>query len=185
VELTDLLANPNFDIDLAGWSGAATWSGADAESKPTSGAARFESAAGSGATRALAQCLVAMPGEGFRASASTRVTSATPGAPGVALRLAFHSGPACGGGALDTKQLTLAAGSTGGLWLAGEVRGAKAPASAGSVALVLEVGEGAAPAYTVDLDLPLLAADLDLLVDGFEGGELCAWSVAVGGSACP
>ncbi|QQR75247.1 MAG: hypothetical protein IPJ17_06630 [Holophagales bacterium] len=36
-------------------------------------------------------------------------------------------------------------------------------------------GFGIIPAYTVEIDQPLFALDVDLLTDVFESGDLAAW----------
>ena len=68
VTATDLLANPNFDHDLAGWvvtepvAGKPAWSSNDSSSAPTSGSAEILTAAGAGAVWALSQCFADLGG---------------------------------------------------------------------------------------------------------------------------
>ncbi|MCL4838404.1 MAG: SBBP repeat-containing protein, partial [Thermoanaerobaculia bacterium] len=114
VEVTNLLANPNFDVDVAGWSGPALWGVADADGKPTSGSARIETAAGTGATLEIVQCVPVVPDASYRAGATARVESAISGAPVVSLRLDFHAAPACGGAPSTAVPRLLAAGTTSG-----------------------------------------------------------------------
>jgi hypothetical protein len=188
VEVTNLLANPNFDADLAGWTLTPAeapelgWSLADAEAKPTSGAARMSTTSSHAGTWTFSQCLPVSAGSLYRAALATHVTGAGSGGPDPEVRLGLEgfTGASCDGTSTATRTATVSVADTPG-WVSGELRGwrpseALVAASARVQAEVL--GFGIYPSYTIDLDLPLFALDVDLLDDGFESGDLDAWGGA-------
>jgi|CXWL01.1.fsa_nt_gi Tol biopolymer transport system component len=179
---TDLLANPNFDTELAGWVSTEGAPGTilgnpavDAGGAPTSGSAQVQTAAGAGQTFALSQCFDVPPGTHL-AAGKTRITTAAASGPTVTLRFDFFEGAGCSGTGLGTVTSVPVTGDTAGVWEPIDL-GYPVPELALSVLFSVQVEGGAASSFTVDLDdlsfgpLPVIFAD------GFESGNLTAWVI--------
>ncbi|MEO8198236.1 MAG: hypothetical protein ABI689_16075, partial [Thermoanaerobaculia bacterium] len=184
IRTTDLLGNPNFDHDLAGWvvtepsPGSLLWSASDLGSAPTSGSAEIVTASGSGAVWALSQCF-ADPLGPFETSGWTTVESTVAGSPVVGVRLDFFDGAGCSGALLDSTLSPPVAGDTGGLRTYLQLARNASPEFAVSVLATIQVEGGAAASFTVRLDDLFHGHPPALFVDGFESATTGAWSVTV------
>jgi hypothetical protein len=184
ISATDLVANPNFDHDLAGWvatepvPGSLQWSSVDLSSAPTSGSAEILTAVGSRGVWALAQCFGGLEGP-FESSGWTMVESTVPGAPVVGVRLDFFDSAGCSGALLDSTLSPPVAGDTGGFRTHLQLARSASPEAARSVLMTVQVEGGAATSFTVRLDDLFHGRPPALFIDGFESSDTGAWSLTV------
>lgn len=92
----NLLVNPDFDTDLAGWSGIGAWSPTDAFGFPTSGSATWVNTWATGGGYYLQQCVDLAPFfEAYDLSGWAYIPSGQ-AATGIAgIVVTFHSDPGC------------------------------------------------------------------------------------------
>ncbi|HEX4954503.1 MAG TPA: cohesin domain-containing protein [Thermoanaerobaculia bacterium] len=181
---TNLLANPNFDGDLGGWTVTApppltvAFAAEDADGAATSGSARIAANEATGELGSLAQCLSVSGGTAFALRTRTRIESDVAGSPRLEGEAQFFASVDCTGTGLGGGVAVLAPGATGGLWIESALGRVTAPPAALSAQVTLRVVPGAATAFEVALDQPTFGPSL-LFADGFESGDTSAWPVRV------
>jgi|CXWL01.1.fsa_nt_gi CSLREA domain-containing protein len=187
VQQTDLLANPNFDLDTTGWTllgnpGELSWQSGDADAAPTSGSAQLVTLVGAGQTHGIGQCLPVTAGEHYRARGLTRIASGTAGQPKVGIRIELFASAACTGSPSSTVASPLVSGDTAGGWRLLETT-LLAPAGTVSARVRFQADNSAGgPAFTVGFDDLMVNRYVELLfMNGFESGTTGAWSGTVGG----
>jgi hypothetical protein len=176
----NLVANPNLDEDLAGWSaggsnpGGLAWSVSDAEAKPTSGSLAVTTSGSDGATTTASICVDIEPGQPIVFGGALEYLTGGGGSNAqVTLHLTGSTSAQCltpTGAAMST---VLATAPTAG-WVG--FAGSK-PGSFVSVEAEIEVTSGTAAGQVIRFDL--LSLDGPIFVDGFESGDTGAWSARV------
>jgi N-acetylneuraminic acid mutarotase len=187
VQQTDLLANPNFDLDTTGWTllgnpGELSWQSADADVAPTSGSAQLVTLVGAGQTHGIDQCLAVTAGEHYRARGLTRIASGTAGQPKVGIRIELFTSASCTGSPSSTVTSPLVSGDTVGGWRLLETT-LLAPAGAVSARVRFQADNTVGgPSFTVGFDDLMVNRYVELLfMNGFEAGNTGVWSGTVGG----
>jgi hypothetical protein len=97
----NLLANPGFDGNLAGWSlssgTSAVWSPTDAQGRPGTGSAAITTTISSGSAQTVYQCVSGIvPGASYTVEAEGFLPAGAPPG-GFIVFLYYQSGPSCGG----------------------------------------------------------------------------------------
>lgn len=180
---SDLLAQPNFDDDLAGWTvsdpfpGSLQWSPDDAGGEASSGSAEIVTANGAGAVWSLSQC-VAVDAPRWLGRLRTRSASSTPDQPEVSVRVEWFSGADCGGAGLGAAAAPPVTGDTGDEWIE-SVHDGGVPPGATSARVAAVVTGGTAPSFTVAVDDLFHGNPFTIFVDGFETGTTEWWSATV------
>lgn len=181
VSFTNLLLNPNFDLDLASWvrlpavGGAVRHDTADADDAWTSGSTLAEAQSGQ-VFYGVSQC-VPVASERYRFGGRARLASADPIDPMAFAQVQFYSSTNCSTGAIGSELFsTTVEGDTAGDWLPFE--GSElAPGSARSafVSFLFDIG-GVADfdAYLDDTYFQSVGAII--FSSGFETGGLGEWS---------
>jgi len=176
------LANPNFDLDLAGWTIAEPAPGEtqhgvdDADLKPTSGSAEIQTASGAGQVWGLAQCFPVAAFDLVEGSARVGLVSTTPGDPTASLGIDFYAAAACGGALVGSAVSAPQAGDSAGVFVALTTGAASAPGLALSARFTLGLQGGAANEFTATWDNPFFGIPAPLFADGFESEDTSAWS---------
>ncbi len=184
ITASDLLLNPNFDHDLAGWvvmeptPGGLLWSSNDLSSAPSSGSAEIVTASGTGAVWALSQCF-SISGNPVEMSGWTEVESSVAGAPLVGARIDYFGGAGCSGAVVGSTLSPPVAGDTGGFRTYLRLTRSSPPTAALSVLVSMEVEGGAAATFTARFDDLFYGLTPPLFSDGFESNGTGAWSAAV------
>lgn len=176
----NILANPNFDQGIAGWSVSdpqAAFAPADADGQPSSGALVFRV---SGGAESAEQCLEAAALaslEGFAGlRGALRITDHTPTTAFVRAELVFHAAAGCSGSVLGTLASSEAVGDGSGNW---HHLGIETAIPAGTLSATARfVATPLDPATDSDVELDRTALQLSaLFADGFESGDTSGWSL--------
>jgi hypothetical protein len=184
VTLAHYLSNPNFDMDLSGWTltsptGTDIDHGVeDADGAVASGSARIRNFGGLGELFAVSQCIPVVEEEKYEVDGVVRVSSSVPGHPmalgGVDL---FATGD-CTGGVLSSVTTSPVAGDTEGAW-SGFGAALVAPATSQSALVTFMVAAGQSLDFEAAFDR-VVFRDLEaIVVDGFESGNTSAWSATM------
>jgi len=181
VSFTNLLLNPNFDLDLAGWvrlpasGGAVRHDAADADGAWTSGSTLVEAQAGQ-VFYGVSQC-VPVASERYRFGGLARLASGDPIDPMAFAQVQFYSSTNCSTGAIGSELFsTTVEGDTAGEWLPFE--GSElAPGTARSAYVSFLLDIGAVADFDAYLDnhyfQPIGAI---IFSSGFETGGLEEWA---------
>ncbi len=168
----DRLAQPNFDVDLNGWTlvdpvpASLQWSSSDASGATSSGSAGISTAAGAGQIWQLSQC-IALSDRYSNGRLRTRIQSATAGAPIAQITIEHVANADCTGASLGTLASPPVEGDTASMWAASTVQG-PVPRATQSALVTVRVDGGAATTFVVNLD-DLFYGDLEtVLADSFE-----------------
>ena len=185
VTVTNRLANPNFDVDLSDWSvseptpGETQHGAADADSKPTSGSAEVQTAAGTGQVYLLSQCFDLAAFDLVEGSGLVRLDSVDPGEPVASLGIDFYDAAACGGVGLANRPSPAQGGDTSSAFVELRTGTVSAPQLALSARFALSLAGGSAAAFTATWDNPFFGTPLALFTDGFESNDTSAWSLTL------
>ncbi len=184
----ELLANPNFDLGLDGWS-QVTPGGSpfvhdtvDGEASPYSGSSTATNAAGAGTVVELRQCveLPANPEGPLTLRALVRFAPGALDASFAGVELRFFDGFACGGARVGTSTGHPLWADTDGRFLQVAAHGRPPLAAVSVEAVLLAEADPAAPSpFTAHFDRASLAFDDPVFDDGFEAGDTTSWSAAV------
>ncbi|MCP3957496.1 MAG: DUF11 domain-containing protein [bacterium] len=181
VEVTNLLANPNFDDGLAAWDllspqgNEINHSTLDADQAPTSGSVEIVTFSGAGGLFSVSQCVEIGAGEWYWAVGRPRVASGSAGDPLVSIQVEFFAQAACG----DQVQPAVAAvvqGDTGEAWLEDFDGWVVAPADSMSARVSFAVD--AATSFDANFDSLLFYELTVVFEDGFESGDTSEWASA-------
>ncbi|MBZ0088849.1 MAG: hypothetical protein K8H90_00575 [Thermoanaerobaculia bacterium] len=185
VAASDLLKNPNFDLDLGFWSvvpatpGVVRHDAVDADLAPTSGSAIAEYVAGS-QFYALSQCVAVTPGAEYVAGGRARLDSGLGGAPAAYAQVRYYQSSNCTVQPLGTELFSSeVTGDTAGDWEAFGSSVLVAPASASSAYVSFVVDAGAAPDFDGYFDRVYFQAPTAIFVSGFESGNFAGWDAVV------
>jgi hypothetical protein len=180
VTVDNLLANPNFDDDLAGWEVSSpteiVHGSDDASLAPTSGSAAITNLTGMGHTLSLSQCVAVSGEQGYFLGGKVWVDSGLALDPEVHAQAEFYAAPSCGGSFLGSGVTPAGVGDTGIDWVpfSGWMT---TPAGAVSAEVFFVLNAGASPDFEANLD--------DVFVfqmvfgDGYEWGDTSGWSHSV------
>ncbi len=174
ITASNLLANPNFDRGLAGWTPShpqqTLWNIDDAGAAATSGSARIATLESAAGAYGLEQCF---DDAGFvAAAAAVRIDSAAPGAPDARIRVDYYAAAGCTGALVDSVLSAPVEGDTADAWLPLEVLAPQPQPIALSARVSLEVSGHTAPAgFTVDFDHAEARQLAKIFSDYFETGE--------------
>ncbi|MDX1747330.1 MAG: carbohydrate binding domain-containing protein, partial [Halobacteriales archaeon] len=172
---TNLLANPDFDVDLSGWGvtssseAEAEWSGRDAQGDSHSGSMRARNMARTDfrSTFIASQCVTVDPGESYTFGGSVYAPEQQTFR-GVFFQMLFLPNPSCGGGSIEVEAANTGSRITGD-WV--QAKG-KTVAPAGAMSAIFRF---AIPRATADP-----ADDVEVFVDGLfviEGADVCVPNV--------
>jgi hypothetical protein len=187
VDAANLFANGHFDCDLGDWV-TSTTAGAvighdpdDADGSPESGSALGSvlSATADPERAALGQCVGAPAGGEMELAARYRITTAPTSQVTISLVCEFYPAAACAGGPLATLATAQTVTGTVGAWQSLTL-GATAPAGSVSALCSLLLDAAAGVAFDGYLDRAILTGPGLIFADGFESGDVSAWSSAVG-----
>lgn len=181
----NLLFDPNFDQDLAGWTATTPGSDtflhdpADAEDAPSSGSAGLDSGAAQGSPIVLHQCVAVAGGRNYGLGGLVRVASPLAGDPVVFADVRFYAGDGCTGALVAASTGEAVVGDTGDVWqpLPSLLVTAHANARSAEVRFVVDVS--VAPSFGLDFDHLSFFEDSLLFRDGFETGSTSHWSRTV------
>lgn len=188
VLVTNLLANPNLDSGLSGWTVVSQSPGdvtndptSDASDAPTSASARLENLTGAGSLLAMSQCLPVGSGEGYFLGGSIRSEGLGQQFPVVSGRFETFASSDCTGSPLASTLTPLSTGDSATTWIPIlEPVGSTASGSAsGRVAFEVAGDEASAKAWLDDLHFH---SDR-VFSDGFESGDTAGWNQSVGVTA--
>jgi uncharacterized repeat protein (TIGR01451 family) len=176
--------NGHLDCDADGWDltsatpGEIGWSLDDSASSNLSGSLEVQQL-GVNTTYEVGQC-VELYGPGHLQMAVAARIDAAVGI-GVTLRCTFYPAAACSGAAISTQSATQFTAPTGGLWepIATVV---DAPAGSASARCAVAIGVPGGSNFTLGLDRLFLDDGSRLFRDGFESGDVTAWTLSVGGA---
>lgn len=151
--LTNRLANPTFDANLAHWSlpnGLAEWVAQDARGSNTSGAARVSTIAGPNSGHGISQCVAVVPGKRYAAGGELFVANGQSEPGRGFLNLNWHADSNCasiitGAGAVDST-------TTKGQWEPLATT-AVAPAGAHSATIVLAAHKDSGATLSVPFEV--------------------------------
>jgi len=119
VEVDNLLVNPNFDDDLAGWTtsspGEMTHGPDDVSGAPTSGSVVIINLTGAGQTMTLSQCVPISALERYFVSGWLWVDSGLVDDPTIFASVGFYDGASCGGSLLGTEEIPGLNGDSAGV----------------------------------------------------------------------
>lgn len=204
VTADNLLENPNFDDNVAGWTTSSpselAFGTDDVGRAPTSGSAAVTNLTGTGHTISVSQCVAVSPQQGYYVTGRVQHISGSLADPTLSSTVEFFGGAACTGGLLSSRVVPGLSGDTNGgrmfcdgfesgdttgwggpggcaeAWqgFASWVRGASGAASA---RVTFTFDAGASADFEANLD------DVQfyqmLFGDGFESGDTSEWSKAV------
>ena len=187
VDADNLFANGHFDCDLGDWVTATTLGAVighdpdDADGSPESGSALGSvlSATADPERAALGQCVPVVAGGELELAARYRITAAPTHQVTVSLACEFYPAAACAGGPLGTLSTAQTVTGTVGAWQPLALS-ASAPAGSVSALCSLLLDAGAGVAFDGYLDQAVLTGPGLIFADGFESGDVSAWSSAVG-----
>lgn len=162
------LVQPNFDADLAGWSGtgANQWSNADAGAAATSGSANIVTGAGAGVSYDLEQC-IPVADRYFTARARLRIATPTAGAPNASVVVDHFASNDCTGTALASSASTPIVGDTASIWQPTAVEG-RVPLTAHSTRFRVHVLGDTADVFAIDVDDAYYGDPGKVFDEGFE-----------------
>ena len=174
------LANAGFDVGIEGWAvsvgatSSVAFSDRDYSGDDASGSARIAHN-GLESASALAQCSAVDPGVALEAGAWIEVTSGSTQDPRAALVVEAYAGELCQGEPLSPATvLDERIGDTAG-WQ--RLNGTTdTPEGAGSVLISVVFDAGSVADFTAHVDEARLTLLTTLFADGFESGDLGAWS---------
>ncbi len=179
VSAQNLLVNPDFDTDLAGWDGPGVWDPADAFGSPSSGSATWINDYTAGGSTFVRQCVELSPWiEGFDVAAHVFIPSGQPGSGYTYITVAFYSDPTC-----DT--YIFAFGSQNAVafdvWMLLNFTDWTPNGAAG--ARIAVTNQKTAPGdFQTFADSVYFAQNPEMVFgDGFESGDLAAWNVVAAG----
>jgi hypothetical protein len=179
VAATNLLENPNFDGDLAGWDpSSATEINHDPLMDPTaatSGSATFINLSGAGANLSISQCLEEPSLTGLVVGGRARVTSALAQDPLFAVVVEFYDEAGCAGLVLDQVIPAGLAGDSAVTWRSFQGT-AIVPDGAASLRVTFDFEAGDALTFDAWLDEVYLFETI--FSDGFESGDTSRWSAS-------
>ncbi len=204
VRIDNLLANPNFDDDLAGWTASSpaemTHGPDDVSGAPTSGSAVITNLTGAGHTMTLAQCVPVDAWKNYFVSGWLWIDSGLATDPTIFAAVDFYGGVSCGGTFLGTEEIPPLVGDTiggsspdgfesGDTSVSSGFTGAdehlagweqlagtvQAPSGAVSARVRYVFEAGASPDFTAKMDDVQFFLPL-LFKDGFETGDTSRWS---------
>ena len=179
------LANPNFDLGLAGWElsapGGTSIDGdpLDAGAAPTSGSARLRNL-GAPETMALSQCVPAFEDAWYATTSRLQLSTAATAGPIALHGLTWYAQDGCQGQPLGPEDVeTVWSGDTGGPWREA-VRPWRSPVGARSVLVRFALSAGVDEDFTAHWDdLSVFLDERVVFLDGFESGDTSAWSAVV------
>lgn len=180
---SDLLAQPNFDDDLAGWTvddpfpGSLLWSPDDAGGEGSSGSAEVVTADGVGGVWSLSQC-VPVEAPRWLGRFRARIASSTPDQPEVTLRAEWFADSDCEGAGLGSASAPAVTGDTSDAWLETFHDGGVPPGAASARIAAIITG-GIASSFTVAVDDLFHGDPFTLFFDGFETATTERWSATV------
>ncbi|MEM7049878.1 MAG: beta-propeller fold lactonase family protein [Acidobacteriota bacterium] len=186
VGIDNLLANPNLDGDLSPWvrfpdtSSVVDFAADDADEAASSGSAEV-TFSGLDPVAYVSQCVAidaALPHE-LRGRA--RIDGGSGSLPIVSALVRYFASPNCTIDQLDEESSAALAGDTLGVWESFELPALTIPATAQSARVFFLVDGTGATTYEAFLDNLVLAArpNGEIFTDGFESGNVSAWSAAV------
>lgn len=152
-----------------------SWSAEDADDDPASGSALFRQVARVDQVLAITQCVLFPAGVPYRLAGQVRLDLA--GGTPAAFALVEHFPTAdCSGDPLAAEVTSVVAGDTGGGWPALEVAG-DPPAATASALVTFAVEAPGSSGFNAFYDRLFFGeVGNHLFVDGFESGDLSAWS---------
>ena len=176
----NMLANPDFDTDLAGWDGPAVWDPLDAFGSPSSGSATWINDYAAGGSTIVRQCVnFASWIEGFELSAQVFIPSGQPGAGYTYLTAAFFFDSDCG-----TYLTGLGSQSFSDFdnWALVNLTG-WTPVGAASVQIAIANQKTAPGDFQTYGDAIYFAGNPEMVfADGFESMDTSEWSAGAGGA---
>ncbi len=187
VEATDLLLNPNFDLELPPWLligpgeviPEITHDADDADGAATSGSALISDLVGQEEVFAIAQCL-SLDGEDVLAlRGRVRVEVLANVDPTFFGRIELFELADCGGAMVASFSVDGIEPDTGGLWLPLSLESER-PAQAVSALVSFGAFAGAqGDGYRVGFDNLFFGRQTEIFSDGFESEDTSAWSSSV------
>lgn len=179
VSAQNLLINPDFDTDLAGWEGPAVWDPADAFGSPSSGSATWINNFTAGGSSFVRQCVELSPWiEGYDVAAHVFIPSAQPGSGYTYITVAFYSDATC-----DTFIVGFGSQSAVAfdVWTPLNFTGWTPNGAAG--AKIAVTNQKTAPGdFQTFADSVYFARNPEMVFgDGFESGDTSGWSAVSGG----
>ena len=173
----NLVVNPNFDVDTAGWDGPGVFDPHDVDSSPTSGSSTYiNTSAGTAGFVFARQCIALDPADiGFDVSAWTYVASGQPAAGYARVSLVWYTDTQCS--AFLTAHALPQSGDFD-VWerSVGQVF---VPHTAQSVRIMVVNQKFGAGDFQVFFDAVTLEPNQTMIFnDSFETGSLDAWSAA-------
>ncbi len=175
----NLVSNPTFDIDLAGWdalAGSAEWDPLDAGGSPDSGSALITgSGPGGSLSQVLVQCIPVLPAWHYVFGSRAFIPSGMPASTYAFVKMNWYSDSLC-------TELVAVGGSTSlfdtEIWA--EIFGTQqVPDGASYVRIALSVGKDTDdPAASLHHD-DVYLTPITIFIDGFETGGTQAWSATV------
>ena len=183
---TNLLVNPNFDRDLAGWSAATVppsqfeWSADDGDGTAFSGSALIANLSGPDVGFNLSQCVALATAGAYELGALVRLDQGGLGVPAAHASVEFHGQAGCTGAVLATATTTEVGGNTGGAFEPLGLGPLTRPAGAVSarVRVAAEIGSDPSADFTAIFDNLYFRRLVVLFADGFESGTTGNWSSA-------
>jgi len=179
----NLLVNPDFNVDVSGWTGPGVWDTPDAFGSPSSGSATWLNTFGAGGALYVMQCVELDPWiEAYDLAGYGFVPSVQPGSGYTYLSVAFFSDPGCNtyitgfstahSAVLDAWTLL---GFTG--WT---------PNGAASAQIAVGNQKTAPGDFQVWGDAIFFGGNPDVIFgDGFQSGDTSEWSAVAGGTRAP
>jgi uncharacterized repeat protein (TIGR01451 family) len=181
VQVTNLLANPNFDDDLAGWAvtsqtfGDVIHEADDADATPTSGSALLTNLTGSGGLLELSQCVAVTEGQTYFTSGRLKNLASGGSHPTVTALVTTYGSPGCAGLPLSADDLGGLQGTTADLWTDAWGQSITAPTGAVSARITYQItGDEYATETNLD-NLQLFFGSALIFADGFESGDTNGW----------
>lgn len=176
----NLLVNPDFDTDLAGWEGPGVWDAADAFGSPSSGSATWINDYAAGGSTIVRQCVELTPLiKGYDLAAYVFIPSGQPGGGYTNLAVAFYSDTGCntyftGAGTQNFSEFDS--------WTLLDLTG-WTPSGAGSARITVVNQKSSSGDFQTYCDAFFFAANPDMLfADGFETMDTSEWSADAGGA---
>jgi len=180
ITATNLLVNPNFDVNLAGWQESSlaevTWNPDDADQAPTSGSVAIDYLDDDDHLISISQCVAVGDPNGHSVGGRARVGSGRSIVPNVTVSVALFDAPGCGGILLGSPSIPGVGGDTALDWR-GFWGWVPAYPNQQSARVTFAADTGAWPGSAVDLD-DLFFMEM-LFGDGFERGDMSGWSTGI------